>query len=459
MNTTTQPTVPQPRKRVSRSAPAAVLLVLLTLAALSGFPATALGAPGPGQVPPPPGKPPGPLPPPPPLQVYLETPTGDPAALVGGLPYIALVPTPEAAQVLIRITVRPVEGQERYVVSLTGQKQFAGLNDELPFIPEEGRKPEDAQKDLAQTVQLGLMRYVARTPLVPGIKISLMDRVSPTAVVDPWNFWVFSLSATAFLSGETSYLSQMYFGNFSAVRVTPDWKVRLALSGSYQKDHYDYGDFVYDSSMNSQEVSGVVVKSLNDHWSIGSYASAYASSFSNIKSAFGLAPAVEYDIFPYSESTKRQLRLLYRLGFERNVYLDETIYDKRSQTLFQQTLSATLELKRPWGDISTTLEGATYLHDFSKYHLEVNSEVSIRIFKGLSLNLDGGAEWIHDQLSLPKGGATLEDVLLQRKLLATSYDVFFMFGISYSFGSVYSNVVNPRFGQPGSGGYSMRISM
>lgn len=450
------PATRRPTARRAHSLAAALILLVLIPGV---FPGAVSAAAGPQQVPPP-GPPPGPVPPPPPsLRVFIETPTGDPAALVAGQPYVQLSPTPDAAQVEIRITVSQVEGRERYTVALAGRGEFAGLKDELPFIPEQGRKPEDVQKDLAQTVQLGLMRYVARTPLVPGIKIDLLDRVSPTAVVDPWNFWVFSLSATAFLSGETSYLSQMYFGNFSAVRVTPDWKIRLSVNGSYQQDHYDYGDFVYDSSLNSQQVSGVVVRSLDDHWSVGAYANAYASSFSNIKSAFSLMPAVEFDIFPYSESTKRQLRLLYRLGVERAVYLDETIYDKRSQTLFQQTLSATLELKRPWGDISTSFEGATYLHDFSKYHLELNSEISIRIFKGLSLNLDGGAEWIHDQLSLPKGGATLEDVLLQRKLLATSYDVFFMFGISYSFGSVRSHVVNPRFGQPGSGGYSIRISM
>jgi hypothetical protein len=435
---------------------AASVLALLALALLAAAPGAASAEAVPRQVPPPPG--PGPSAPPP-IRVFIETPTGDPAALVAGLPYVRLAAGPEGAQVDIRITVRPVQGKDAYDVALTGQGEFAGLKDDLPYIPEQGRKPEDIQKDLSQVVQLGLMRYVARTPLKPGVKISLLDRVSPTAVVDPWNFWVFGLSATTFLSGETSYLSQMYFGTLSAVRVTPEWKVRLAFSGTYEKDHYDYVDYVYDSSLNSLKASGLVVKSLDDHWSIGSFASAYASSFSNIGSAFGLSPAVEYDVFPYSESTRRQLRILYRLGAERDVYLDETIYDKRSETLFQQTLSATLELKRPWGDISTTLEGATYLHDFSKYHLELNSEVSIRIFKGLSLNLDGGAEWIHDQLSLAKGGASLEDILLQRKLLSTSYDVFFMFGLSYSFGSVHSNVVNPRFGQPGSGGYSMRISM
>jgi hypothetical protein len=55
-------------------------------------------------------------------------------------------------------------------------------------------------------------------------------------------------------------------------------------------------------------------------------------------------------------------------------------------------------------------------------------------------------------------GASLEEVLLQRKQLATTYEYFFSVGLSFSFGSVRSTVVNPRFGD-GGGGVSMRISM
>jgi hypothetical protein len=46
-------------------------------------------------------------------------------------------------------------------------------------------------------------------------------------------------------------------------------------------------------------------------------------------------------------------------------------------------------------------------------------------------------------------GASLEDVLLMRKQLATSYEYYFSIGLSYTFGSIYSNVVNPRFGSGG----------
>ncbi|MDA0334911.1 MAG: hypothetical protein O2782_07090 [bacterium] len=53
-------------------------------------------------------------------------------------------------------------------------------------------------------------------------------------------------------------------------------------------------------------------------------------------------------------------------------------------------------------------------------------------------------ERINDQLSLAVGGATLEEVLLRRRELATDYKVWSRAGLSYTFGSIYNNVVNTR---------------
>jgi hypothetical protein len=62
------------------------------------------------------------------------------------------------------------------------------------------------------------------------------------------------------------------------------------------------------------------------------------------------------------------------------------------------------------------------------------------------------AYMIHDQISLKKGQASLESVLLRRTMLETNYQYYFSIGLSYTFGSIYSNVVNPRFGGAGVGG-------
>ena len=116
-----------------------------------------------------------------------------------------------------------------------------------------------------------------------------------------------------------------------------------------------------------------------------------------------------------------------------------------------------MELVRPWGTASVSLEGSHYFRNIKFYRLELEGEVSFRVWKGLRFNVDGGGSRIHDQLGLPAGGASLEEVLLRRRELETSFDYYFSVGLSLTFGSVRSQVVNPRFGA-GEGGISIRIS-
>ncbi len=80
----------------------------------------------------------------------------------------------------------------------------------------------------------------------------------------------------------------------------------------------------------------------------------------------------------------------------------------------------------------------------SKNRLSFESDLSWRVYKGLSVNFRSEMDIVRDQLSLPKGNISVEDILLQQRQLATSYGVSVTFGVSYSFGSIYNSVVNTR---------------
>jgi len=92
-----------------------------------------------------------------------------------------------------------------------------------------------------------------------------------------------------------------------------------------------------------------------------------------------------------------------------------------------------------------SLEFQQYLHDLLKNSLQLDWSLNVRLFRGFSFDVDGNISRIKDQLYLVKGEASDEEVLLLRRQLGTAYRYEVGFGITYQFGSIFNNVVNPRF--------------
>ena len=66
------------------------------------------------------------------------------------------------------------------------------------------------------------------------------------------------------------------------------------------------------------------------------------------------------------------------------------------------------------------------------------------MFEGLSVRFGGEVEIIRDQLSLPKGNASIEDLLLQQQEIATDFRSEFRIAIGYTFVSAFNNFLNSR---------------
>jgi len=212
------------------------------------------------------------------------------------------------------------------------------------------------------------------------VSVQLDQEVKPTAVEDKWNFWVFNVSFRGRLNGEEQRDSTTLSGNLSANRVTPASKLRMGLDIDYDKDNYDVDGERTTSISESQDFDGLYVISLSEHWSVGAWLSLTSSTYRNIDFAHTFHPAIEYNFFPYSVSTRRQLRMLYRIGYGSYRYREETIFDKTSEHLFNESLSITLELNEPWGTAEFSLQGSHYFHDLDKNRFRVSGELSFRIF-------------------------------------------------------------------------------
>src|SRR5512138_2556172 len=397
------------------------------------------------------------------LRVFLDCDDCDTEYIKTEITFVNYVRDRLEAQVHILISTQSTGGGgTEYTLTFIGQNGFKGIEDIQKYYSIKTDTDDDVRRGLVKALKLGLAGFVARTPIGRRLAVDYTAPQGPAAARDRWNSWVFSLSGEGMFSGEESYKSRMVFGNFSANRVTPASKVRLGLSVSEERQRYRVEDgtggfTTITGTSSSWEASGLYVKSLGEHWSAGIFVDADSSYYSNVELGLRAAPAVEYNFFRYSQSTRRQLRALYTLSLRANRYRETTVFGKLKETLVQESLSLSLDLREKLGTISVAVEAENYLQHFAQYRVNTFSVVNLRLYKGLSVYVLGGYSWIHDQRSLLGREPTYEELLLRLRELPMNDNYFVAVGFQFQFGSIFTNVINPRFGSTGGGGLSIHM--
>ncbi|MDI6846217.1 MAG: hypothetical protein QME28_08785 [Candidatus Saccharicenans sp.] len=386
-----------------------------------------------------------------PPRVFIDCHQCDMNYIRSELSFVSFVRDRAEADVHVLITTQSTaDGGREYTLNFIGRNNFYDIHHTLKYVSPRTASADTERKGLVRMLKVGLVPYLAKTDLGDYLRVDFEKRLPPAEVEDPWNFWVFNLGLSGSMSGEQTKNFFSLHSNLSASRVTEKVKFRSGLSGRFNSSRFkvtqDDVTTIITSRQSSFSLSSLLVYSISDHWSVGTWFGVSSSTYNNINLNINPAPAIEYNYFPYSESTRRQLRFLYRVGFNLNFYREETIYDKMREALLGETLAVTLEIKEPWGNVYASLEGFHYFHDFSKNHLVFNSSLNLRLYRGFSVGISGRFAKINDQIYLPKGDLSLEDILLQRKALATAYSYGISLGVNYTFGSIYAGVVNPRFG-------------
>jgi hypothetical protein len=226
--------------------------------------------------------------------------------------------------------------------------------------------------------------------------------------------------------------------------VTPEWRIRIDPNFYFQERVVRTDEEEIRSYRRQNGYNAKVVKSLGDHWSVGIFNNIYSNTYNNVKFGMWLAPAIEYSILPYSDVVTREFTVAYHIGRLHNRYFEETIFLKMEDEVYSHVMDVNLHLRRQWGDVTMFMQGSCFLNDWSRNHLSVNGRVGVRVFKGMTLNMGGTFRIVNDQITLPRGNTTLEDILLGQKQLATAYNSNVNFGVRYTFGALYNNVVNTR---------------
>jgi hypothetical protein len=381
------------------------------------------------------------------VQIFIDCERCDMDHIRREIPYVNYVRDVREAQLYIRETRQTTgSGGREYSYFFNGQKKFEGMSDTLVYTSGPNDTDEEIRAGRTNMMKMGLMRYVARTPSYKDVNIEYEGDAEVETVIDKWNNWVFEIETSPRFESEESYKEFSFRNSFNANKITEEWKIEVEFDHWLSRTKYIYEEETFIKDKTEVELENLVVKSLGQHWSAGLRLDFLTSSFSNIKFRTDIFPSVEYNLFPYSESTHRQLRFLYGIGASLNQYNDTTIYGKMKENLAQHQLQIAYRVQEKWGSINISLEGSNYIHDFSKNRLELWGDIEVRLMKGLELSVFGGIARIHDQLSLVRGELSEADILLQLQELATAYSVDGGVRLSYTFGSIYNNIVNPRFG-------------
>ena len=365
------------------------------------------------------------------------------------------------AQVHVLVTRARAGAGWEYSLDYFGLESYKGRDQMLSYSTSDTDTDDERRRGFARIFQLGLVAYAIGTPAGEGLWVEYREP-DPRSLrngrngEDPWDYWVFRAGVNLNGSGEDRRDSQSYNGSFSARRTTEDWRIGVGVDQSYRESN-----FTFDDGERFKDVSrgfglgGVAVKTLGDHWGVGVGASSRKSTFLNLDLSYRAAAAVEYNLFPYSQSSRHELTFSYYAGVGRLEYEEETVFGATEETRPDHGVLVSFDVERPWGESGFDLDLSSFLDDSDLYSARLSGNIDYRIVRGLSVRLFGRVSLVKDQIYLPLSGATDEEILLGRRALETDSRYSAGIGISYTFGSIFNNIVNSRL--TGSSGGFHRI--
>ena len=355
---------------------------------------------------------------------------------------------------LIMTSQRNASGGNEYGLDFVGLEELTGQDDRLTYMSLGTDTSEEVRRGISQVMAVGLARYSVLAGAGEGLQVRRTDEardvtnrlVTGDEVEDPWNFWVFNVGMNGNYSAESSENSRRISGNFSANRTTTTWKFSLRGNGSFRRDEFELTDSsTFVDRRTDWRIVQQLVYSLAAHWSVGLGSRASSSTRSNQDIGISVEPGIEYSVWPYEEAPRRSFTFVYRAGIHYFDWEEETIFGKTTETRPAHRFEVSLRQRQQWGDSRLSLEASSFLDNFSQNSVEIDGNLSVRLFRGLRFNVGGGAERIRDQIFLAAEGLTDEEILLRRLERPSSFDIEIRAGFSYQFGSIFNNVVNNRF--------------
>ena len=344
-------------------------------------------------------------------------------------------------------------GGQTYHIDFIGQNNFKDIQEKLSFSTGTDTTQEQLREKLLKYLELGLMKFWLKNGMADKISLQIQSSSQEEKTEkDKWNNWVFGIGANGYFSGTSNTGNMQWGGYLSAKQIKEKNKFTLHLNYNKSNSTYKYNEMDIKSEKEFFSLQAAEILGINQHWSYGFFTRFDRSKYSNYKFATELYAGLEYNFFPYKESSKKSLTLGVKTGVLYNKYFEQTVYNKTKETLYRSQAFLNGKIVKKWGNIHAGLQYKTYMHDLDLNSMGFSFGTNLRIAKGLNYHTYAYYGINHDQINIAAGNLSLEETLLAQKELQSGYQYYAMMGLSYSFGSIYNTIVNPRFDGSSGGG-------
>jgi hypothetical protein len=367
----------------------------------------------------------------------------------------------DADVLLLVTTLRTGAGGQELTTTFIGQRRFAGRSDTLVTTTLPNDADDVGRRELVRVFRVGLAPYVIRTGLARQIDVAFKAPkgaaigavANPQNTRDPWNFWVYRVGVNGSINGEQRQSFGFYGLNASARRTTAGLNLVMNSNANLQRQRFTISSGEFVNELRSYSANALAVKSAGEHWSWGGKVLASRSDFANEALQAFAGPAVEYNVFPYSRATRERMTFLYTVGPVAYRFREVTLFNRTDDVRVRHQLFGGWASRKPWGSVNASVTGSQFLPQSHQWSTAVSSGFDLRLSKGLQISINGFYQRVRDQIGLPRGRLTDEQILVRQRVLQTNYFYGAFVNVSYTFGSIFNTVVNPRFpSQTGGGG-------
>ena len=342
--------------------------------------------------------------------------------------------------------IKNASGGRKYSFEFKGKNQFQSKENKVSTDIGQNLTLKESRDALLKAYKIGIVFFLQNTLFQDKIEVTLNnnDNTFFEPDTDQWKNWVFEISGSFNFQDEKSINEKQYNLEFEIDHVTELWRVRSDLGLRRAVKFFKGEGENYSSERKRSYFTGSLVRSISNHFSTGFFGSFQTDTYTNYKSFFNFSPALEYNFIPYKDVLTREVTLAYKIGYNLYEYFEETLYGFTKQNLFNQSLTLNVRFREKWGNIYSFLVASQFLDQPNQRRLSLNNNLNLRVWRGLSVRLSGSFQLIRDQINLPKGETSIEDLLLRQRQISTDFENRVSLGLSYTFGSIYNNIVNTR---------------